>query len=322
MDYGKSAYLKAEELEARLNSTAKVAGRESSVCRTVRPLAEIGNSPCFVARIKGEGALALFVQATLTDAPEAGELAVIVGGLKAGAAAFTPADGRAEAFVMCSAYVDGYADVFVSASVPATLRECRVLVYGAGAETGSFGGEAAVDGGHGKWALVFSEQNDVKACLFTEENFALGDSVYLGTGTMADVAATEQGYLFVYVDGERNLFAVRTDDSLALVSRTLVAQNSEGCAAARYRGGAVIAGIFGGETRCFVMDGGGGLSLPFTLNTGVTATRVRFVKNIDPPRIIVSAEAGSFLLSCEEENGGKSALNAAVSLSVSGAQGE
>lgn len=320
MDYGKLAYIKAEELEARLLAGERRFSSESSASLSVQPNALLTEGYT-AAYVRAGGRVTVFAAVTVrVDAGQVSEVVLSVGGHKACSAPICGEIGEwRELLLFCSAYAGGDAEVTVSADGECTLMSCRLLVSGSDARLVRTGGSANTDRSGEVWALAECEGDDVRAYLFTEENFALSDPVYLGTGMRADVAGGADGFAFAYADDLGQVFVVFAGLDLTVKRRVFVTGGGRDAAIAACENGWLLAVVTDAGIDFFALGEDGGFSAPMSLISGKNIERVHFVKNCFPPAIVVGERDRSYLVRCEREYGGSAAMGVSGEMTVTAA---
>lgn len=306
MDYGKLAYIKAEELESRL-SGSYTAKRTMCSDYTTRPVFDMKNGDYSVTDIRAGGYATIFVRASVrADSEISSVFSVKINGLPAGGCDLSAEkDETRDLFVMCAAAVDGTAAISVTADgADCTLMSCQVLVSGQDAFVARPGGDASADKCGEVWALISSEDDNIYARTFTEQNFSLSDRIYIGTGRRADICAAEDGFTAVYVDVTGNCFAVFTDKALNRLGGVFVAPDTECAAVARCKDGFVVARVSAGEIFYNYISSSGGLSASVKIPLAERATGVGFVKNSSMPMLIVRTAERSLMKKAEFGTGG------------------
>lgn len=317
MDYGKIAYLKVDELENRL-AVSTDSKRVLCGSFTVNPMFDFRRGDCFISDVRAGGGVTIFLRAfvradeSVTDA----ELSVKINGLKAGYTAFSAAQGETrDCFVICAASIDGTAVVSLSADkLNCTLVSCQIVISGADADIARTGGDASADKCGNVWALVFSRDDYVYACAFTEPDFSDASPVTVGTGSRCDVTATEDGFAVAYVDVCGNTFVDFTDTAMTVKSKQYVGSGAEAVAITRYNDGFALAELLSGKAYCrYVYDGG--CSQPFAVDVGEEVKGVGFVKNALPPVLTISTLNRNLLKNCETEYGGSDRITVYADIS-------
>lgn len=321
MDYGKLAYLKADELESRLNDSLKAS--KNSVCTdyTVNPVFDFKCGDYPLSEIRADGSVTLFVRMTVRADSDitGGEVKTLINGLKAGGSVFGAASGNTvELFVMCAINVSGTASVSLSSDSDCTLMSCQLLLSGEGAAISGRGGDSAADCLDGKWALVTSSDDYVNAYLFTEENFTLANPVYIGTGRRADVAAGKSGFCIAFVDAAKNPFLTLTDPELNVISTVFAGGEAERVAVAACGDGFVFATLSDGKIAVRYVDAHGGMSEPEAVDVTGAPERISFVKAAERPELIVYADKRSYLKCAPFEHGGSDVIDLTAGVTLLG----
>lgn len=313
MDYGKTAYLKAEDLERRL---MRVEARSDTVVSdiTVRPVFNTAAGKLVVTRIRSGGSASYICLASVRVGKTGGVLSLAIGGMEAGSAAF---DGKENEVVRClimgSAKTSGGEEITLSSDAKCVILTVQIMAIGSGADMSSGAGTSAVDKSGSKWILVDCSDGDVAAYSFTEDAFALGSPVFIGEGNNADVAATDDGAAIAYVDPVGNAFLARLDQSLALVSLRFVCDGAASVALHSGSGRLYLAAVKGGKARIYSVSETGGVS---DGAEGPEAESVLFVKNSSVPMLVTRVKNKNLLRIAATEYGGDEKLAVSVSCAI------
>lgn len=314
MDYGKLAYIKAEELESRLNADKRAADEVTGV--TLRPSFDFSLGEYALPSVYACGGVTLTVRARIRadESASEDEIVLLINGMRAASTAVTAEKGRSvDALIICAVRLNGTAELRLSAFGKAlVLKGVQLAVCGEGAALESIGGDAAADKCGNTWCMVEVEDGSVIAYAFSEPNASFNPH-YIGAGRYADVTKTDDGFLIAYSDESKNAFAVFTDKSLSTVSRTFVCGGAESVTATAYCGGYAFVTVESGRVAVrFIGKGGGGSSAPSypELDGGVKA--VRFVKNADSPMLVLRYSDRSVLRLAQPETGGTESITLTV----------
>ena len=143
MDYGKTAYLKAEDLERRL---MRVEARSDTVVSdlTVRPVFNTAAGKLVVTRIRSGGSASYICLASVRVGKTGGVLSLAIGGMEAGSAAF---DGKENEVVRClimgSAKTSGGEEITLSSDAKCVILTVQIMAIGSGADMSSGAGTSA-----------------------------------------------------------------------------------------------------------------------------------------------------------------------------------
>lgn len=319
MDYGKLAYLKVDELESRL---APELATERTKCYdyTVKPVYDFRRGDYFITDATASGAVTVFVRACVRadSSVENGLFELKINGFTAGRCDFSASAGETrDCFVMSAASVDGSAELAVSMNgLDCTLLSCQILLSGSNADLCRSGGDAAVDKCGSVWALVSVSDDNIYAYTFGEEDFSLGQPVRIGSGRRADVCAGVDGFAAAYVDSAGNTFVAKTDVNLNVLSRIFVDAGADSVAITRRGEGFLLAQLKNNVVSCRFIDAAGGYSMPTEITRDDKAVSVGFVKNAEPPMLIVTTGERSYLKPGETELGGGDRISLAADIDL------
>lgn len=312
MDYGKTAYLKVSELEARLADrlTAKPKNRTGM---NFRPFFDFATGDFEAAEVSADETIAIIVKAEVrADSDISGaKISMKLDGIVASESAGASLTGGERYDFMLLAALDPGSGATLSLSMDGadcTLLSCQLVVSGTGAKLRCGSGDCAADkNGNGKWLTVTCEDDDVAAYIFDEsEPLYIGAPLYVGTGRKADCAGGD-GDLFVvaYVDVRGNAYVATVNDAPAVTGRTFIADGVTAIAIGRCGDGYIIAEIDeSGAVACRYLSPGGGISMPFDPGIKDAAVRVGFVKNAERPTLIVGTSERSYVKYLEIDYGG------------------
>lgn len=293
MDYGKIAYLKVEELEAR---TAKLENRESAKVKSVYacPRKNTSLGAASIARAKEGGEVCSFCRATVRVVSGAGSLVLKAGGVEVGRTAFSGEAGEVvTAFIMGAATVSRNDEFTLGGDGgECVIESVQLLVVCFGAGIGGRSGSCAVDCAGETWYLVDCSDGDVALYAFAEENFALASPLYVGEGDRADVSASESGAAVAYVDSAGNVFLVELSPSFELIRARFVCSGASSVALHAAGNSFVIAAVKNGEVTAFAASEDG------TLGDGVAIDRaddVLFVKGSPTPMLVTASKGKNVL---------------------------
>lgn len=208
MDYGKMAYLKAEELEGRISVNTRRLPASASFAPSV-PL----RAPYRIAEIKGTGGIAVMVKLTLYAATAVdGRIAASLNGVTFADCRVTFTGTHSEV-LLGAAELSGGAILALEPSGLAAARLERAEVVtiggdGVGKEVSDFA--VAESGGH--VLAVFGRSMSVIGRPIADG--ALGDEHVLGRGNALDACGCPDGYYLVYDDPLGNLWVKRLDATL------------------------------------------------------------------------------------------------------------
>lgn len=199
MDYGRLAYMKAEEIEARL--TTAVRGNGDFEPMPFRAYFSDGNELTLLKEIKNAS-----VVVRLRINCDGGKVYLKIGGMRADVALLE--SGENERLLLGA----GSGDLTLDTSKTEGMKSCVVaglLSRGGGAETC---GEPAVKiAGSGDFYAIATIEDGDAVLLLSDAEGNISEKLRLGRGKKADVCRVENGYCYVYADCFGYLMGVAID---------------------------------------------------------------------------------------------------------------
>ena len=245
MDWGKLAYLKAEEAERYMRKRAAEELEEKCVSAVCFPHAELfyGYTPVRISGSKSVGVMASLRVSAANSAVE-NKITAECGGKLCAATRVTLAEGEEARLVLYfSVYPGSGEDVRISSSSDGLiLEEANFLVVGAGAKLTSSSVMSRADY-HGGDIFIACEREGY----VTLTNASTGESVSVLHGSTFDLAVHDVGISVVACDDSGNTLGVLYDFTLKEVCRRYLDTSVEKIAVGRTSDGLVIAGIRGGK---------------------------------------------------------------------------
>lgn len=292
MDYGKMAYLKAEELEAKLMKSGE---READKPCLLRVRA-VGNR--VVTLLKGDGGdCAVTVKARIKGGT--GVVWLTLGGLRTDCASI--ASDKTECVLLGAGGGDIALDMrgVVGENISA---ECEILLPRK-PQKQTAQSETKLRYAVGKDGYVICEIKDGDITLTKcDARYNILKTAKVGRGIYADVCRADDGYCLIYTDMFYRLFCADLDGDLNVIAFNALG-DSVGEASVTCRNGRLYAFyISGGETAYFSTAArNGSRGREFKPLSGITAKRATAVKNADPLAVIVSTGGGNRLFKEEAE---------------------
>lgn len=298
MDYGKLAYIKVEELENRLQKLLNK-GDEPVTNFTVNPLYDFCAGDYSIGYASGNGIITLTAKVTMridenvTD----GTVKLLINGLSAGEAIVSGKIGDTiERVIIASVYINGSAKLSLSCDLPCVLLSVQSVVTGASVNLYGYDGKTAIDGTDGTWAIVSCENDEVGVRVFDESNPVFLEKTFLGAGNQCDVCHTQNGYLFAYIDGNKNAFMVSAGDDGLPVSYRFVSAFADDVAISSYGDSVLLAVLSGGKIVTFVISDDGISQASESSDFGIgKVNSIAFVKGSESPMLIVRTADRSYL---------------------------
>lgn len=296
MDYAKLAYLKAEDLEARLQQNTSLSRVTKTSAGQAVLLAGVITE---LASVKGAGAAAIFVTLKL-DGGAGAEIALLLNGKRAG----TEQIAQTVSF-MVSADLDEVTHISVCAPAEVTLIKADLMVIG-DAAFGGAGCAARVDTVDGRLAVIKTENGAIRfyeAADLTAP--VLEQGMLLGFGGCADVCAYTYGgervWAAVHTDSCRNAFlsVIKKSGGIYTLKKCVFLASGIDSAALLAHSDSLVFG--------FVRDGAAYAAAitPDLIIEAVTridaADRIELIKNSIPPIAMVCGGGKNVLRVAENE---------------------
>ena len=245
MDYGKLAYVKAEEVERYIRKKAAAETEEKCVSAVCFPHAELyyGYTPVRIMGSKSVGVMAALKVSAVSSTVE-NKITVECGSKLCATTRVTLAGGEEKRFSLYfSAYPGSGEDVRIfSEGGGLILEEANFLVVGAGAKIITSSVMSRADFRNGDIYVACEREG------YTElTNATTGKSVSVAHGSTFDLSVHDSGISVIVSDDNGNMQGVLYDFSLGELSRKYFDTRMEKIAVGRSVGGLVLAGIRGGK---------------------------------------------------------------------------
>ncbi len=321
MDYGKLAYIKAEEMESRLASLFSSTQTGSAVY-SASPLFDFTTGEYYLTSTTGNGKVTLFCTATLRgDGETTGKLELKINGLTLVEKEVSLSTGESKEFTLIG-IVNLYSpsSVSLASNANATLTRTQILVSGNGVKASISGANASVDKSNGgKWAIADSKDNNVCVRLFSEETGEFSEDYYFGAGSSVSLCKGASGFVLGFCDERANAFVVFLSEELQEQKRLPLTMGAEKIAVGNTEDGYICAVIKEGGVECFIFDDDTLCSMEIEVERPSLATSIDFVKNSSEPTLVITTPEQSYIKVVAKENKILDAviLNCVVSIPVS-----
>ena len=288
MDYGKLAYLKAEELESRLSAP----GRKLPAAAGFAPRIQL-TGETELAALRASGAVAVVLKLTLSSAaPVSGRLSAAVNGLVFAEAAVAFDGGHTELMIGAAEFTGEAMLSLVPENLSgAVLVRAEVLTVGGdgiGREASDF---AVAENETAVLAAVGRDMSVIGRVLSADGT--LGRETVLGRGSRFDVCGAADGFILAHNDATGNLWLKKLNNALETT-----AVLHAGCVC---DGRVWLAYARDGEIRLRTADAGlTKLSASVAAGFG-RADGVRFVRGAPRPVAVVSEDGRCRLKFSEPE---------------------
>ena len=300
MDYGKSAYMKIEELERRLDILS-APKRERGSGFATEPHREIRKgSGIKIGTLSGNGAMTLNIKIAL-NVYVVGELSLFIGGKRAGKS-YVSSVGDTESVMICSVKITEPTELLLEGdeSFFALVKRVEASAFGSDADlastvSGSFGACAESDGA----AVLYCSGDRLYFAQFSGERLVYQNE--LGGATAADIARLESGeFIAAYRDCFGGIWLGVIEDG-KMIKRHFTGRDGDSVAVAVFDGGCIFAYVKDGKAYAQYSSE----TLDFDRFSGDTEIEcafkvdsVSFVKESETPILIVGSGSNGFLKEC------------------------
>ena len=296
MDYGKLAYIKAEELEKRIAVEKKT--RVICADYTVAPTFSFGNGKTYpVCSVKSEGTLALIIVLSFSGESGKGTAQVYLGDKSLISTAVDLADGETKTVVLTRAFsMSGNEIISVGASGSVkTLQSVQVVAFGQNADLITNLSRSAVDYNGEKWGLITSENDRVRMCPFSENEFDLTTEIFVGSGRGADICALGNGFVACYIDDQGNTTVAKITHDNIVTQTTVIGSGASACAIGKNGEKYILCEIVGDELYCRQLTDSMVASERVMVELPFAPDGISFVKGSLKPMLIIYSQGKSYL---------------------------
>ena len=321
MDYGKLAYVKAEELESRLSALLGDTNTGSAVYN-VSPLFDFTTGEFLLTETTGSGKITLFCICVLrADSDITGKVRLKVNGLVANEKSVDMKNGEEKEFTFLSLIsINATASVSLSCDCDATLVRAQILISGKGVKTAISGAHASVDKcSDGVWAIADSKDNNVCVRLFDEQSATMSQEYFYGAGSSVSLCAGNSGFVLAFVDERSNVFIVFLSPDLQEQKRFFLCKGASDVAVCKNNDGYLCATVSGDRIDGYVFDDGTLCSTAVEIEKTTQAKSINFVTNRVSPMLVVTTDDRSYVKSVAKEQGEREviALNCVLTIPTS-----
>ncbi len=285
MDYGKLAYLKAEELESRLSAP----GRKLPAAAGFAPRIQL-TGETELAALRASGAVAVVLKLTLSSAaPVSGRLSAAVNGLVFAEAAVAFDGGHTELMIGAAEFTGEAMLSLVPENLSgAVLVRAEVLTVG-GDGIGREASDFAVAENETAVLVAVGRDMSVTGRILAADG-TLGAETVLGRGSRFDVCGAPDGFILAHNDATGNLWLKKLNNALEMTAVLHAGGSAASPAVCMYDGRIWLAYARDGEIRLRAADAGlTALSAEVAAGFG-RADGVRFVRGAPRPVAVVSED--------------------------------
>ncbi len=318
MDYAKAAFLKAEDLEARL-SAFQSAHKVRNAFVSVKPAAPLkGGESLQIAYAGGEGALALTAKIT-AEVISPGSIELKIDGAAAGEITFGAA-GKGGDVIINSVALEGEGEISLGGKngFYGNIISCDISLSGFSAYINKNSFEWAADTSGNMSAVIVN--NDGKLKLYLNSSGSLPDSsgfcAEIGSGIKCGVAVDGGDCFYIYTDLYKNVWGAKYSGS-QITSRKFLGENADSVAIAVCADKLIIAAVSNGSVFYRLCDknfeAASGVS---SFSASAPISHIRFLQGAHTPSIVYYSGAKSYLKTAQKESEAASSAKMRIIFSV------
>lgn len=303
MDYGKAAYLKAEDLEARLNK-AESEPKIKNVYTLIKCALEVKDGLNFDAcNIFGKGSMTLIVKVTV-NAYTQGSLILSLDDASVGRITFSQAGVHSEIIMnSVTVFEDGVLSFKAQDGFIGLIEAAEITLIGADAhiDRSTFDWAADTDGNCS--AVLVNEDGKLYILPGEENNLPnKNDSHYLGVSVSCDAVLAGGVCYIVYTDSFKNLYGAVFDLASKTIRQTIISHGQDSISICRYKENLLIAGLAEGAITVFIVNKNfEKLSAQMQVETANKVSDVLFIKGSSVPTLIFYSAGKSYIKTMEDE---------------------
>lgn len=298
-DYGRLAYLKAEELEGRISSAPPMPETVKLSARIEQYLSEEAE----IGGVYASGTVAAVFKLTLFCAARAEGTVKILADGRICASALVTAEGRVETVLLTSVRTEGERRFSVQGEGLSSVKliSADAVFVGVNASPASYASAvAAVSSAHTAVGAIFGGVAAVKRVY--PESGSFSAETELGRAKAFDIKAVAGGFIAALCDRSGNLFGMELDPDLNIKRVTPLGDGGQSVAVHAGENRAVIAVVRGGK----IFAASASLNLSGTgtfreVEFPSAVDRVSFSAEGAPAALAIESGGKCFLKLCEEE---------------------
>ena len=317
MDYGKLAYLKAEELEKRLALTGE--NRLACTDYTANPTFDLSTGqPYAVSALIADGTATIVVVATVSGAGASGELKLYLGKdlLASQKVAISSSNNEICIFTRAINLYDERVLSVVGVDLNATLKSIQVVLIGQKADMRTNLNSSAVDKFNGTWMLVDCQNDRVRVLPFNENEFNLDTEIFIGSGKCCDICVGLGSCIVCYIDDVGNTTVCRVNSANTASGYTVTGSGASACAICAHGDKYILCEIVNGKVYCSKLNSALTSSARLEVETPFLVDGISFVKNAKSPMLVLYANGRSYLKVLEPKQQTADCVSVSVSLSI------
>lgn len=309
-DYGKLAYMKVEDLENSMQAVAKRTFDSSKAYFS--PYVSLCHLPYEMTDFICSGVVAIIARINL-NAVSPGVVTLFIDDKCVGAARVEV--GKSEKIILGSAKTSG-GRLRLVGGFNCDLENAEIILVGDGAFITRYASDICAVESADKICLVSSVSDSLGAFVVDKSDPRFITPVNVGVGSIVDALAFEN-FLICYADSFDNMWGVVLNSGGEEIMRECIGDGCESIALCSYGATVIIAYVKNGEV--FYKTANhllGAVSGEHKME--LQAERVSFVKNADPPIMVVQSEKNCFIRFCEKEINYEAGATIRLSIEVTG----
>lgn len=223
MDYGKLAYSKIEDLQARLDLSAKKPEMKSVKLKSL-PNINLKIGEYKMAEFYGSGIATILAKILIAfDGVTEGAISVAVDGKYLESCFINGADGEKEYFIMAAAEIDGgkhTISVYPSGKADCRIKYIESIILGNEVKSIRSLSDFSLDKNDSKFLLLRSVDESAECALSDKSKIAFqsAENIYLGYGHRYDVVGAGEFFYIAMCDNFDNLWFFKLDGNLNIVN--------------------------------------------------------------------------------------------------------
>ena len=296
MDYGKLAYIKAEELEKRLvkTNTARITCSDY----TASPTFDFSTGKSYgISAISANGTITVMAVMTVQGNGANGQLKLYLGEdlLSSQQVVITSDESQTVIFTRA---INLYEEKILSVKgegLNATLKSVQVVLIGEKADMRTNLNSSAVDKLNQTWMLIDCKNDRVRIFPFSENDFNLNTEVFVGGGKACDICAGAEGFIVAYIDDAGNTVLAKVSTTNLVTDYTVCGTGASACAICKNLDKYILCEIIDGKVYYSKVEPDLSCSDRSEVPTPFKIDGISFVKNSSTPMLVLYSDGRSYL---------------------------
>lgn len=299
MDYGKLAYLKAEDLERQLSYDSGLKKRHAVTGYTVNTAFDLTLGDYGLKSFYGDGGISLIVKIVLRgDADSEGFVSLVVNGmeLKKEKVKLTSGENK-EKLLLGAINASGDNTLAIRTyGLDCTLTEASVLVSGDGCGISDALTPISAENIQDDYILITIENDYATVYCFNLSAVNFDNKKIIGDAVRVDITTSGGNFYAVRVDSLNNIFMVKLAVNGEVLSEKFLFNSDAEVAVGSDGKGVILAVTKDGATDFYMIpDDNEDCLIPLNAQLDTKTKRVMFVKNDKSPTLVVDDGERCFL---------------------------